>query len=155
MRRGRLPIGGRRVLLADRGTAQRLELNCYPKGSPYDVPYVAGEGFDHLGYSTGHAADVARRLVEHGGKIVPTPTDPLGVRQSFYVEAPDGNRIEPMAWGSARSTPPGSPPKPRPRGETSRPPIWVGHRTHARVEPAGSRPPSVRPSPTQIASDAS
>jgi lactoylglutathione lyase len=104
LRRGRLPHGGRRVLLVDRGTAQRLELNWYPKGSPYAVPYVAGEGLDHLGYSTGHAADLARRLVEHGGKIALTPTDPLGVRQNFYVEDPDGNWIELMGWGSTRST---------------------------------------------------
>lgn len=103
LRRGGLPHGGRRVLLVDRGTSQRLELNWYPKGSPYAVPYVAGEGLDHLGYSTGHAPDMARRLVEHGGKIVLTPTDRLGVRQNFYVEDPDGNWIELMAWGSRRT----------------------------------------------------
>jgi catechol 2,3-dioxygenase-like lactoylglutathione lyase family enzyme len=109
LRRGRLPHGGRRVLLADPGTSQRLELNWYPTGSPYAVPYVAGEGLDHLGYSTGHAAAVARRLVEHGGRVVLTPTDPLGVRQNFYVEDPDGNWIELMGWGSRRSPRPGKP----------------------------------------------
>jgi catechol 2,3-dioxygenase-like lactoylglutathione lyase family enzyme len=114
LRRGRLPHGGRRVLLVDRGTAQRIELNWYPGGSPYAVPYVAGEGLDHLGYSTGHAAEMARRLVEHGGKVVLTPTDPLGVRQNFYVEDPDGNWIELMAWGSARSS--------RPRSSATRQP---------------------------------
>jgi lactoylglutathione lyase len=124
LRRGGLPHGGRRVLLVDRGTAQRLELNWYPKESPYAVPYVAGEGLDHLGYSTGHAADMARRLVEHGGRVVLTPTDPLGVRQNFYVEDPDGNWIELMGWGATRpsrraKTAPRAPPSFRRRARSS------------------------------------
>ena len=105
LRGGRMPHGGRRVLLADPGTGQRLELNWYPPGSPYEAPYVAGEGLDHLGYSTGHGAEMARRLVELGGKVVLTPSDPLGVRQNFYVEDPDGNWIELMGWGTRRSSP--------------------------------------------------
>lgn len=100
LRRGRLPHGGRRVLLEDRKTGQRLELNWYPKGSPFAVPYVAGEGLDHLGFSTGHAAEMARRLESHGGKVVLKPTDPHGVRQNFYVEDPDGNWVELMGWTS-------------------------------------------------------
>jgi catechol 2,3-dioxygenase-like lactoylglutathione lyase family enzyme len=100
MRRGRLPRGGRRVLLRDRKTGQRLELNWYPKGSPFAVPYVAGEGLDHLGFSTGHAADLAQHLEAAGGKIVLSPTDPNGVRQNFYVTDPDGNWVELMGWGT-------------------------------------------------------
>ncbi len=99
LRRGRLPHGGRRVLLVDGKTGQRLELNWYPKGSPYAVKYVPGEGLDHIGFSTGHGDEMARRLVAHGGKIVLTPTDPHGVRQNYYVEDPDGNWIELMGWG--------------------------------------------------------
>jgi len=100
LRRGRLPHGGRRVLLEDRKTGQRLELNWYPSGSPFAVPYVVGEGLDHLGFSTGHAAELARRLEECGGKIVLSPSDPDGVRQNFYVTDPDGNWVELMGWGS-------------------------------------------------------
>jgi lactoylglutathione lyase len=101
LRRGRLPHGGRRVLLADRKTGQRLELNWYPDGSPFATPYVAGEGLDHLGFSTGHASDLARRLESHGGRIVLSPADPNGVRQNFYVTDPDGNWVELMGWGSS------------------------------------------------------
>jgi len=104
LRRGRLPHGGRRVLLADRKTGQRLELNWYPEGSPFAVPYVAGEGLDHLGYSTGHAAEIAHRLEGHGGKIVLSPSDPNGVRQNFYVTDPDGNWVELMGWGPSSPT---------------------------------------------------
>lgn len=104
LRRGRLPHGGRRVLLVDRKTGQRVELNWYPKGSPFAGPYVPGEGLDHLGYSTGRPAEVAQRLVEHGGKIVLRPTDKNGVRQNYYVEDPDGNWVELMGWGRSKPT---------------------------------------------------
>lgn len=102
-RGGRMPHGGRRVLLEDPGTGQRLELNWYPPASPYAAPYVAGEGLDHLGFSTGHAREVAKRLEANGGKVVLRPTDRLGVRQNYYVEDPDGNWVELMAWGTSRS----------------------------------------------------
>ncbi|MGI0156371.1 MAG: VOC family protein, partial [Thermoplasmata archaeon] len=98
LRGGRMPHGGRRVLLADSGTGQRLELNWYPTESPYAAPFVPGEGLDHLGYSTGNAPELARRLEAYGGKIVLSPTDPNGVRQNYYVEDPDGNWIELMGW---------------------------------------------------------
>lgn len=102
LRGGRMPHGGRRVLLADRGTGQRIELNWYPPDSPYAIDYSAGEGLDHIGFSTGRAAEMARHLEEMGGTVVLRPTDPIGVRQNFYVADPDGNWIELMAWGTAR-----------------------------------------------------
>lgn len=104
LRGGRMPHGGRRILLADPGTGQRLELNWYPSDSPYATPYTPGEGLDHLGFSTGKAAELARRLEGVGGKVVLRPTDPTGVRQNYYVEDPDGNWIELMAWGTSRKT---------------------------------------------------
>ncbi len=108
LRGGRMPHGGRRVLLADPGTGQRVELNWYPPGSPYATPYVPGEGLDHLGFSTGKAADIARRLERLGGRVVLRPTDTDGVRQNYYVGDPDGNWIELMAWGSSRKSRPAS-----------------------------------------------
>ncbi len=51
---------------------------------------------------------MARRLEALGGTIVLRPTDPNGVRKNYYVEDPDGNWIELMAWGSSRKrAPPG------------------------------------------------
>lgn len=104
LRGGRMPHGGRRVLLADGGTGQRIELNWYPPDSPYATTYVPGEGLDHIGFSTGRAAEVARRLEAVGGRVMLRPTDPAGVRQNFYVADPDGNWIELMAWGTSRTT---------------------------------------------------
>ncbi len=100
LRGGRMPHGGRRVLLADPGTGQRLELNWYPPDSPYATPFVPGEGLDHLGFSTGKAPALAKHLEALGGKTVLRPSDPHGVRQNYYVTDPDGNWIELMAWGT-------------------------------------------------------
>ncbi len=36
------------VLLRDRRSGQRMELNWYSEKSPFAVPYTAGEGLDHL-----------------------------------------------------------------------------------------------------------
>lgn len=36
------------VLLRDRRSGQRLELNWYAPSSPFWAPYVPGEGLDHL-----------------------------------------------------------------------------------------------------------
>lgn len=92
------------MLLVDRKTGQRLELNWFPKGSSFAVSYADGEGLDHLGFPTGHAAEIARAFEAHGGKIALRPSDPNGVRQNFYVATPDVNWIELMAFGSARLT---------------------------------------------------
>ncbi len=119
LRGGRMPHGGRRILLVDHGTGQRLELNWYPSDSPYAVPYTSGEGLDHLGYSTGRAEEIARRLERYGGRIALRPSDLLGVRQNYYVEDPDGNWVELMAWGTSRKTP--RPPTPRTRKGPVRP----------------------------------
>lgn len=39
---------GRYVLLRDRRSGQRLELNWYAEASPFAAPYVSGEALDHL-----------------------------------------------------------------------------------------------------------
>lgn len=120
LRGGRMPHGGRRVLLVDRGTGQRLELNWYPLDSPYAVTYTSGEGLDHLGYSTGRAEEMAHRLELTGGRIVLRPSDSLGVRQNYYVEDPDGNWVELMAWGTTSRAP--RSPKPPARKGPVKPP---------------------------------
>lgn len=95
-RRGRMHHRGVWVLLEDGRSGQRLELNWYPPGSPFATPYVPGEGLDHIGYSTSHAAAVIRKLVARGGRLVLRPTDPGGSRGTTYVADPDGNWVEIM-----------------------------------------------------------
>lgn len=86
------------VLLQDPVSRQRLELNWYPKGSQFDVPFVAGEGLDHVGFYLGPATRATlvrtyQRLLRQGAaptNVTPATTDGwVG-----YVTDPDGNWIE-------------------------------------------------------------
>jgi lactoylglutathione lyase len=86
------------VLLQDPTSHQRLELNWYPKGSQFDVPFVVGEGLDHVGFFLGPvpAATLNRTyqsLLRQGAgptSVTPATTDGwVG-----YVTDPDGNWIE-------------------------------------------------------------
>lgn len=86
------------VLLRDPASRQQLELNWYPKGSQFDVPFVTGEGLDHIGFFLGHVPAatlnrVYRFLLRRGAaptNVTPATTDGwVG-----YVTDPDGNWIE-------------------------------------------------------------
>jgi catechol 2,3-dioxygenase-like lactoylglutathione lyase family enzyme len=50
-----------RVLLRDPKSGQKLELNWYPEGHMHAVPYVAGEGLDHVGI---RVSDVVETLAQ-------------------------------------------------------------------------------------------
>ena len=86
------------VLLQDPASHQRLELNWYPRGSQFDVPFVTGEGLDHIGFFLGKvsAATLNRtydRLLRRGaGPTSVTPASTGGY--VGYVTDPDGNWIE-------------------------------------------------------------
>ena len=57
------------VLLRDRRSGQRLELNWYAPGNPFYAPYVPGEGLDHLEVRVRSVPSMLERLKPHG--IVP------------------------------------------------------------------------------------
>lgn len=66
--------GGIWVRLKGPGSQQLIELNWYPKGSRFFVPFRAGDGVDHLDFSLGVASRkelerVYRRLLRHGAKL--------------------------------------------------------------------------------------
>lgn len=87
------------LLLLDPVSRQRVELNYYPPGSPYAVPYVPGEGWDHLSFRVedlptflaGLAAEGVRPIaMKHfDGPMLTTPEYRVA-----YVGDPDGNEIE-------------------------------------------------------------
>jgi lactoylglutathione lyase len=86
------------VLLQDPSSRQRLELNWYPKGSQFDVPFVVGEGLDHVGFFLGPVPVATldrtyQSLLRQGAgptNITPATTEGwVG-----YVTDPDGNWIE-------------------------------------------------------------
>jgi catechol 2,3-dioxygenase-like lactoylglutathione lyase family enzyme len=86
------------VLLQDPASHQRRELNWYPEGSQFDVPFTIGEGLDHIGFFLGPVpATTLRRTYERllrqgAGPTNVTPATTEGY--VGYVTDPDGNWIE-------------------------------------------------------------
>ena len=81
------------ILLGDPLTGQQLELNQYPKGSKYDVPYSPGEGLDHVGFVVSDVAKKYRELLTKGAS--PTEITPESTEGwQACVKDPDGNWIE-------------------------------------------------------------
>lgn len=56
----------RYVLLRDRRSGQRLELNGYAEGSPFAAPYVSGEALDHFEVRVKSLPDIRKRLKSMG-----------------------------------------------------------------------------------------
>ena len=80
------------VLLRDKRSGEKLELNWYPSGSRYDTPFVAGEGLDHLAFSVENVEEKYKELVGKGAKATDFGHE---VGASYrYVKDPDGNWIE-------------------------------------------------------------
>ena len=87
------------VLLVDSRSNQRLELNYYPKGNPYAVPYVPGEGWDHLAFRVDDLTRFLESLAKDGVKPEKMAhfEGPMMVTPNFrvsYIRDPDGNQIE-------------------------------------------------------------
>ncbi len=83
--------GGLAVLLHDPRTKGRVELNWYPKGSMFAVPYRKGDELDHLEFSVGPGAleRAYRRLLRNGGRATRfTPASTGG--WAAMVRDPDG-----------------------------------------------------------------
>jgi lactoylglutathione lyase len=81
------------VKLKDEKSGQHLELNWYPKGSHFDVPYVAGKGLDHIRFAVDNIEEMYKKLLEKGAE--PTPIDPSLIEGWVaHVKDPDGNWIE-------------------------------------------------------------
>jgi catechol 2,3-dioxygenase-like lactoylglutathione lyase family enzyme len=86
------------VLLQDPKSGQKLELNWYPESSPYAVPYVPGEGLDHVGFKVASVPETLRRLRKDGvkaprwaAKTRSQMVDAAGYRKVMWV-APNGHR---------------------------------------------------------------
>jgi lactoylglutathione lyase len=86
------------VLLEDGISHQRLELNYYPKGSPFATPYEPGEGLDHLGFRTLDRDRVVRRMKRAGSKLMAEVWEG-NVLDTVQMSDPDGNWIELIASG--------------------------------------------------------
>ncbi len=94
LRQGTMQHGGKWVLLEDPRSHQKLELNWYPRDSPYAIPYVPGEGLDHIGFKVQNATSTFKKLVSKGAVPALTPKDENGIKGIYYLKDPDGNWIE-------------------------------------------------------------
>ncbi|MEK6850927.1 MAG: VOC family protein [Candidatus Thermoplasmatota archaeon] len=90
--RGTMPHGGKYVHLATPGTRMRLELNWYPRGTRFHVPYRKGEEMDHLAFVVGDVRTGYRELLRKGAKPAVPPEESEGTE--VYVRDPDGIWIE-------------------------------------------------------------
>lgn len=63
------------VLLQDPKSRQKLELNWYPEGHMHSVPYLPGEGLDHIGVRVADVVETLARMKKAGVKI------PSGLRR--------------------------------------------------------------------------
>ena len=89
---GTMPHGGKYVHLVTPGTRMRLELNWYPKGSRFFVPYRKGEELDHLAFVVGDVLAAYRSLRRCGVRVAVDPKHSKGTE--VYVKDPDGIWIE-------------------------------------------------------------
>ena len=87
------------ILLRDPASGARVELNYYPPGSPYAVPYTEGAELDHLAFRVDHLDATLERLKalglppekmpHHEGPVLATPNYRMA-----YVRDPDGILLE-------------------------------------------------------------
>ena len=85
--------GGVWVLLVDRTSGQRLELNWYPPGSEHASPYTVGEGVDHLGFRVASLPTAVAQLTAAGAKVE-LELKEKGEVVLVYLTDPDGIWIE-------------------------------------------------------------
>ena len=93
--RGTMPHGGKYVHLVTPGTRMRLELNWYPKGSRFYVPYRKGEELDHLAFVVDDVKAAFKAVTRAGAKVAVDPDHAEGTE--VYVKDPDGVWIELLA----------------------------------------------------------
>lgn len=110
--RGRMKHGGQWAHLSYPGSAHRLELNYYPKGTRFYTPLRKGEEFDHFGFFAKDLSAWYRQVSRAGAKRRMEFTD--GKSRLIYVSDPDGVWLE--AFGPAPPRRKAPPPKRTPRG---------------------------------------
>jgi catechol 2,3-dioxygenase-like lactoylglutathione lyase family enzyme len=88
VKRGGFSHGGRWVHLVYPRSGHRLELNYYPKGTPFYEPFRAGTEFDHFGFFVTDPRAWLRRMIRAGATPVIGFVD--GPAELLYVKDPDG-----------------------------------------------------------------
>jgi len=94
------------VLLRDRRSGQRMELNWYSERSPFAAPYTVGEGLDHLEIRVRSVPEMLQRCKSLGIPIAtPKLWDPERVAQGLADNAELQAAVKQEVWPN----PPGHP----------------------------------------------
>lgn len=93
-------ITGRAVLLRDPISGCKLELNFYPEGSRYAVPYEVGEALDHLCFRVEDMDSILKVLEAEGVRPIALPSVVADGVSIAYVCDPNGIWIE--LWSDKR-----------------------------------------------------
>ncbi|MGC2035869.1 MAG: VOC family protein [Thermoplasmata archaeon] len=137
IKKGWFSHGGKWVHLTFPGSPHRIELNWYPKGTPFYEPFRSGTEFDHFGFYVSDTRRWLRSVLRAGAKPVVGFVD--GPAHLVFVRDPDG------IWlGACGPSTPGSLPHLLPRPRTRR-----------KVRPTvrrGTTPRTARPRKRSIAS---
>ena len=80
------------VLLRDRKSGMKLELNWYPERSKYGTRYTVGEGLDHIAFCVEDLKKKYEVLLAKGAAT--TDFGPEVGATYCYVKDPDGNWVE-------------------------------------------------------------
>jgi len=91
--RGTMRHGGVFVHLKKSGSAQRLELNYYPRSNRFYEGYRRGTEMDHIGFWTNDVDRTYASLISKGAKKAVAPFS-NGRERLAYVKDPDGIWIE-------------------------------------------------------------
>lgn len=102
VKRGSFTHGGRYVHLGLPDANHRIELNYYPKRSPYWVPFRRGEEFDHFGFYAEDPEAWLARARRAGARWRTGYADRPG-QQLYFVSDPDGVWLG--VFGPLRSKP--------------------------------------------------
>jgi lactoylglutathione lyase len=84
---------GETVALKNQEGGFILELNYYEKDSPFNTPYSAGEGLDHLAFQVENLDKALEEARKAGYRVILEMKAKEGGRWA-YIEDPDGNWIE-------------------------------------------------------------
>jgi catechol 2,3-dioxygenase-like lactoylglutathione lyase family enzyme len=88
IKRGWFSHGGKWVHLVFPRSTHRLELNYYPKGTPFYEPFRPGTEFDHFGFYVSNPRRWLRAVIKAGATPVVGFVD--GPAWLLYVKDPDG-----------------------------------------------------------------
>jgi catechol 2,3-dioxygenase-like lactoylglutathione lyase family enzyme len=111
IKQGWFSHGGKWVHLVFPGSEHRIELNYYPKGTPFYEPFRTGTEFDHFGFYVSNPRQWLRDVVRAGARPKVGFVD--GPAQLVFVEDPDGVGLCACGPSSPGSLPKMFPPRTR------------------------------------------